>query len=164
MVARGAGIASESRNATEMEITVHMTHVCSWLFNRDGDHSAYDTRVFMAVQSIGKHSEDFSMGRSKVFIRSPKTVFELEELRRKRVEEIATFIQRMYRGWVKRRRVRRRGTDEGGGVTKCCRWITSLLRGGPPSDVIHLQLHSVGSEYEGGREGGREKDWNRGCQ
>ena len=56
------------------------------------------------LKSIGKHSEDFSMGRSKVFIRSPKTVFELEELRRKRVEEIATFIQRMYRGWVKRRR------------------------------------------------------------
>lgn len=51
------------------------------------------------------------MGRSKVFIRSPKTVFELEELRRKRVEEIATLIQKTYRGSVKRRRVRRR---EGG--------------------------------------------------
>ncbi|KAL5509430.1 hypothetical protein EMCRGX_G004803 [Ephydatia muelleri] len=56
------------------------------------------------LKSIGKHSEDFSMGRSKVFIRSPKTVFELEELRRKRVEEIATLIQKTYRGSVKRRR------------------------------------------------------------
>ena len=58
------------------------------------------------IQAIGKHGEDFSMGRSKIFIRSPKTVFELEEHRRKKVEEIATLIQRTYRGWVKRKRVR----------------------------------------------------------
>ena len=68
----------------------------------------------MIVQSIGKHSDDFCMGRSKVFIRSPKTVFELEDLRRKRVEEIATLIQRMYKGWVKRKRVRREREEERG--------------------------------------------------
>ena len=35
-----------------------------------------------------------------------EVVFELEEHRRKKVEEIATLIQRTYRGWVKRKRVR----------------------------------------------------------
>ena len=60
------------------------------------------------LKAIGKHGEDYAMGRSKVFIRSPKTVFELEELRRKKVEDIATLIQRNYRGWVKRKRVSER--------------------------------------------------------
>ncbi|KAM4024334.1 unconventional myosin-Ib isoform 3-T3 [Anomaloglossus baeobatrachus] len=43
--------------------------------------------------------EEFSFGRSKIFIRNPRTLFKLEELRKERLEDLATLIQKIYRGW-----------------------------------------------------------------
>uniref|UniRef100_A0A4W3J2D1 Myosin IB n=1 Tax=Callorhinchus milii TaxID=7868 RepID=A0A4W3J2D1_CALMI len=43
--------------------------------------------------------EEFSYGRSKIFIRNPRTLFELEELRKRRLQDLATLIQKIYRGW-----------------------------------------------------------------
>ncbi|XP_067843857.1 unconventional myosin-Ib isoform X2 [Heptranchias perlo] len=43
--------------------------------------------------------EEFSYGRSKIFIRNPRTLFELEHLRKHRLEDLATLIQKIYRGW-----------------------------------------------------------------
>ncbi|XP_078084742.1 unconventional myosin-Ib isoform X2 [Mustelus asterias] len=43
--------------------------------------------------------EEFSYGRSKIFIRNPRTLFELEDLRKRRLEDLATLIQKIYRGW-----------------------------------------------------------------
>ncbi|XP_018412721.1 PREDICTED: unconventional myosin-Ib isoform X3 [Nanorana parkeri] len=43
--------------------------------------------------------EEFSFGRSKIFIRNPRTLFRLEELRKERLEDLATLIQKIYRGW-----------------------------------------------------------------
>ncbi|XP_038605208.1 unconventional myosin-Ib [Tachyglossus aculeatus] len=43
--------------------------------------------------------DEYSFGRSKIFIRNPRTLFELEALRRRRLEDLATLVQKVYRGW-----------------------------------------------------------------
>ncbi|XP_013367673.1 PREDICTED: unconventional myosin-Ib isoform X4 [Chinchilla lanigera] len=43
--------------------------------------------------------EEYSFGRSKIFIRNPRTLFTLEDLRKQRLEDLATLIQKIYRGW-----------------------------------------------------------------
>ncbi|XP_040213008.1 unconventional myosin-Ib isoform X3 [Rana temporaria] len=48
--------------------------------------------------------EEFSFGRSKIFIRNPRTLFKLEELRKERLQDLATLIQKIYRGWKCRTR------------------------------------------------------------
>ncbi|XP_053554567.1 unconventional myosin-Ib isoform X3 [Bombina bombina] len=48
--------------------------------------------------------EEFSFGRSKIFIRNPRTLFKLEDLRKERLEDLATLIQKIYRGWKCRTR------------------------------------------------------------
>ncbi|XP_076015152.1 unconventional myosin-Ib isoform X2 [Genypterus blacodes] len=44
-------------------------------------------------------TEEFSYGRSKIFIRNPRTLFSLEERRRQCLQNLATLIQKIYRGW-----------------------------------------------------------------
>uniref|UniRef100_A0A8C8S5B2 Unconventional myosin-Ib n=1 Tax=Pelusios castaneus TaxID=367368 RepID=A0A8C8S5B2_9SAUR len=48
--------------------------------------------------------EEYSYGRSKIFIRNPRTLFKLEDLRKQRLEDLATLIQKIYRGWKYRTR------------------------------------------------------------
>ncbi|NXU58302.1 MYO1A protein, partial [Turnix velox] len=43
--------------------------------------------------------EELAFGHTKIFIRSPRTLFDLERRRQERVSELATLIQKMYRGW-----------------------------------------------------------------
>ncbi|XP_056280547.1 unconventional myosin-Ib isoform X5 [Pseudoliparis swirei] len=43
--------------------------------------------------------EEFSYGRSKIFIRNPRSLFFLEERRRQCLQNLATLIQKIYRGW-----------------------------------------------------------------
>ncbi|XP_063230710.1 unconventional myosin-Ia isoform X2 [Bacillus rossius redtenbacheri] len=49
-------------------------------------------------------SGEFSFGRTKVFVRSPRTVYELEEFRRVRLEDLATLVQKLWRGYRQRKR------------------------------------------------------------
>ncbi|CAN9497928.1 unnamed protein product [Ophioblennius macclurei] len=44
-------------------------------------------------------AEEYSYGRSKIFIRNPRTLFFLEERRRQCLQDLATLIQKIYRGW-----------------------------------------------------------------
>ncbi|XP_051761857.1 unconventional myosin-Ib isoform X5 [Ctenopharyngodon idella] len=44
-------------------------------------------------------AEEFAYGRSKIFIRNPRTLFFLEEKRRQCLEDLAALIQKIYRGW-----------------------------------------------------------------
>lgn len=44
-------------------------------------------------------AEELAYGHSKLFIRSPRTLFDLERRRQERVAELATLIQKMFRGW-----------------------------------------------------------------
>ncbi|XP_029450729.1 unconventional myosin-Ia isoform X2 [Rhinatrema bivittatum] len=43
--------------------------------------------------------EELAYGRSKIFIRTPRTLFLLEDRRRQRLQDLATLIKKMYRGW-----------------------------------------------------------------
>lgn len=47
---------------------------------------------------------EFVITRKRVFIRSPRTVFELEELRRSRLDELALLIQTAFRCYSNRKR------------------------------------------------------------
>ncbi|XP_065609950.1 unconventional myosin-Ia isoform X1 [Cyrtonyx montezumae] len=43
--------------------------------------------------------EELAYGHTKIFIRSPRTLFDLEKRRQQRVAELATLIQKLFRGW-----------------------------------------------------------------
>ncbi|XP_046683556.1 LOW QUALITY PROTEIN: unconventional myosin-Ib-like [Homalodisca vitripennis] len=51
---------------------------------------------------------EFAFGRTKIFVRSPRSVFELEEFRRERLEDLATLIQKIWRGYRQRKDFLRR--------------------------------------------------------
>ncbi|NXD00283.1 MYO1A protein, partial [Certhia familiaris] len=44
-------------------------------------------------------NEELAFGHTKIFIRSPRTLFDLERQRQERVAQLATLIQKMFRGW-----------------------------------------------------------------
>ncbi|XP_055973567.1 unconventional myosin-Ia [Sorex fumeus] len=51
------------------------------------------------LEELNISSDDRAFGNTKIFIRSPKTLFYLEEKRRLRLQQLATLIQKTYRGW-----------------------------------------------------------------
>ncbi|XP_063283314.1 unconventional myosin-Ia isoform X1 [Pelobates fuscus] len=51
------------------------------------------------MSEINYPSGEIAYGRTKMFIRTPSTLFDLEERRRKKLDELATMIQKIYRGW-----------------------------------------------------------------
>ncbi|XP_064257291.1 unconventional myosin-Ia isoform X2 [Passer domesticus] len=44
-------------------------------------------------------AEELAFGHTKIFIRSPRTLFDLERQRQERVAQLVTLIQKMFRGW-----------------------------------------------------------------
>ncbi|XP_055493756.1 unconventional myosin-Ib isoform X1 [Leucoraja erinacea] len=61
-------------------------------------HGARDG-VEVLLTELRIPSEEFSYGRSKIFIRNPRTLFKLEDQRKHRLQYLATLIQKIYRGW-----------------------------------------------------------------
>ncbi|XP_063174124.1 unconventional myosin-Ib isoform X3 [Candoia aspera] len=57
------------------------------------------TGVEVLFNKLEVPEEEYSLGRSKIFIRNPRTLFKLEDLRKQRLEDLATLIQKIYRGW-----------------------------------------------------------------
>ncbi|KAJ0070045.1 hypothetical protein NL108_000309, partial [Boleophthalmus pectinirostris] len=55
--------------------------------------------VEVLMTDLQVNPEEFSYGRSKIFIRNPRTLFFLEERRKQCLEDLATLIQKIYRGW-----------------------------------------------------------------
>ncbi|XP_062862634.1 unconventional myosin-Ib isoform X2 [Trichomycterus rosablanca] len=55
--------------------------------------------VEVLLKELEVPEEEFAYGRSKIFIRNPRTLFFLEERRRQCLEDLATLIQKIYRGW-----------------------------------------------------------------
>ncbi|XP_062258986.1 unconventional myosin-Ib isoform X3 [Platichthys flesus] len=55
--------------------------------------------VEVMMSALPVQAEEFSYGRSKIFIRNPRTLFFLEERRRQCLQDLATLIQKIYRGW-----------------------------------------------------------------
>ena len=46
---------------------------------------------------------DVRYGKTKVFLRSPKTIFELEKRREEKIPDIVVFLQKVWRGTLARR-------------------------------------------------------------
>ncbi|XP_065169403.1 unconventional myosin-Ia isoform X2 [Atheta coriaria] len=63
--------------------------------------------VSMALRSIPIPSAEFTFGRTKIFVRSPRTVFELEDFRRARLHDLALLIQKSWRGFTARNRYKK---------------------------------------------------------
>ncbi|NWH67957.1 MYO1A protein, partial [Geococcyx californianus] len=55
------------------------------------------TEVLLA--ELAMPPEELAFGYTKIFIRSPRTLFDLEKRRQERVAELATLIQKLFRGW-----------------------------------------------------------------
>ncbi|NXX43276.1 MYO1A protein, partial [Tricholaema leucomelas] len=55
------------------------------------------TEVLM--EDLAFPAEELAFGHTKIFIRSPRTLFDLEKRRQERVVELAVLIQKMFRGW-----------------------------------------------------------------
>ncbi|XP_027710858.1 unconventional myosin-Ia [Vombatus ursinus] len=51
------------------------------------------------LEELNLGPEEVAFGRTKIFIRSPKTLFYLEDKRRLRIHQLVTLVQKMYRGW-----------------------------------------------------------------
>ncbi|KAE8626610.1 hypothetical protein XENTR_v10006681 [Xenopus tropicalis] len=55
--------------------------------------------VAAMMAELGIPDEEAALGHTKIFIRTPSTLFDLEDRRRRRLDELATLIQTLFRGW-----------------------------------------------------------------
>uniref|UniRef100_A0A3Q3VW17 Unconventional myosin-Ib n=1 Tax=Mola mola TaxID=94237 RepID=A0A3Q3VW17_MOLML len=55
--------------------------------------------VEVLMSDLQVPTDEFSYGRSKIFIRNPRTLFFLEDRRKQCLQDLATLIQKIYRGW-----------------------------------------------------------------
>ncbi|NWR80288.1 MYO1A protein, partial [Centropus unirufus] len=55
--------------------------------------------VEVLLAELGIPPEELAFGHTKIFIRSPRTLFDLEKRRQERVVQLVTLIQKMFRGW-----------------------------------------------------------------
>lgn len=54
--------------------------------------------VSVLLRSLPIPAAEFTFGRTKLFIRSPRTVFEIEDFRKRRLHHLALLIQKIWRG------------------------------------------------------------------
>ncbi|NWI37874.1 MYO1A protein, partial [Picathartes gymnocephalus] len=55
--------------------------------------------VEVLLAGLAFPAEELAFGHTKIFIRSPRTLFDLERQRQERVAQLATLIQKVFRGW-----------------------------------------------------------------
>merc|ERR1711962_63963 len=60
-----------------------------------------------AILKSQKLDGDVTYGKTKIFIKSPETVFQLEEVRERKLPELIIFLQKMVRGTLARRRAKK---------------------------------------------------------
>lgn len=63
--------------------------------------------VSILLRSLPIPIAEFTYGRTKLFVRSPRTVYELEDFRRSRLHDLALLIQKCWRGFKEYRRFRK---------------------------------------------------------
>lgn len=63
--------------------------------------------IAQIVRSVPLPAAEFGIGLSKVFIRSPRTLYELNEFRNLRLNSLATLIQKTFRCYSQRNHYRR---------------------------------------------------------
>lgn len=54
--------------------------------------------VSMLLRTLPIPSAEFTFGRTKIFVRSPRTVYELEDFRRVHLNDLALIVQKCWRG------------------------------------------------------------------
>jgi len=59
--------------------------------------------VALIIRSLRLPSAEFTIGIKRVFIRSPRTINELEEYRKARLDNLAILIQKQFRCYSKRK-------------------------------------------------------------
>eukprot|EP01126_Amoeba_proteus_P065590 TRINITY_DN935_c0_g1_i7.p1 TRINITY_DN935_c0_g1~~TRINITY_DN935_c0_g1_i7.p1 ORF type:complete len:716 (-),score=138.71 TRINITY_DN935_c0_g1_i7:110-2257(-) len=72
----------------------------TWPIYRGSDKEG----VHFLMSSLRFTSGEFEMGKSKIFIKEPKTVFKLEELRNQKIPGIVVRMQKTIRGYIDRKR------------------------------------------------------------
>ncbi|XP_030080810.1 unconventional myosin-Ia isoform X1 [Drosophila hydei] len=63
--------------------------------------------IALIIRNLPLPSAEFTLGTKNVFVRSPRTVYELEQFRRLRISELAVLIQKMFRMYHARKIYRR---------------------------------------------------------
>ncbi|KAJ8960489.1 hypothetical protein NQ318_013773 [Aromia moschata] len=63
--------------------------------------------VSLLLRSLPIPAAEFTFGRTRLFVRSPRTVFELEDFRRARLHDLALLVQKTWRGYRQRKRYQR---------------------------------------------------------
>eukprot|EP00474_Spongospora_subterranea_P009779 CRZ10237.1 hypothetical protein [Spongospora subterranea] len=77
-----------------------MLSPATWpIYNKEASQG---TRLILQEMKVAESSQ-FVMGKTKVFIREPISLFALEEFRSRRLQDLATLIQKVYRSWVARK-------------------------------------------------------------
>lgn len=59
------------------------------------------------LMNVYNYSDDVKFGRTKLFIRSPKTLLSLEQKRNDMIPVIVTFLQKQVRGWICRQKYKK---------------------------------------------------------
>ncbi|XP_065839410.1 unconventional myosin-Ia-like isoform X2 [Oscarella lobularis] len=52
------------------------------------------------LKTLGVKKGEYAFGRTKIFIRNPATLFDLEDRRRAKMHDLATLIQKVFKGWL----------------------------------------------------------------
>ncbi|NXE30588.1 MYO1A protein, partial [Ardeotis kori] len=91
---RRAGYAFRQLYASFLE-RYKMLSARTWPRWAGGDREG--TEVLLA--ELAFPAEELAFGHTKIFIRSPCTLFDLERRRQERVAQLATLIQKTFRGW-----------------------------------------------------------------
>ncbi|XP_055322935.1 unconventional myosin-Ia [Sitodiplosis mosellana] len=76
----------------------------TWPFYRIG---SVIEGIATIIRELPLPSAEFILGTTKVFMRSPRTVFEMEEFRRNRLNELIVIIQTKFRSYIQRKRFMR---------------------------------------------------------
>lgn len=72
--------------------------------NPRGGSDEESVRTILTEQKLIK---DVTFGKTKIFVQSPESLFHLEEAREKKLPSVATILQKNWRGWLARQRVKR---------------------------------------------------------
>lgn len=68
--------------------------------NWTGDHQSGSEAILKSMDLQG--NDEYQFGRTKIFIRNPETVFNLEELRERKVYDYACRLQRFFVRWTQK--------------------------------------------------------------
>lgn len=70
-------------------------------------HGGDDKQAVQVLLREKKFTDDVKFGRTKVFIRSPKTLFALEDERNQMIPSIVILLQKHVRGWIARQQFKK---------------------------------------------------------